>query len=174
MKIVAQSTELVEVRSLCDYPLYFKLMVESGDAKIEPYAGYPDYLPLEEIKAQIRARNTFFIGTDGRGNHACIAIMDDDVRRELFYIRDDEMTELLTLDAVKDLLAISNQDDFAQRLRELVVTNAERRMIGKLAEEAGVDDLAAWKGRLIKKVSNWMPDIFPNFNDGHKPVGCYS
>lgn len=149
METTTKIIEKVEIKNLRDWPLYFKRFTELGECKLDPPKQFPDYLSLEELKAQIRKDNRLFIGVDGRGNHAAIAIVDDDVRRELFHIEKGEVTTLLTLDEVRDLLAISNQDKFAKRLNELVVTDGERRMLPKLAEKAGIDNTAAWKGKLI-------------------------
>lgn len=148
-----QITELVEIQNLCDHPLYFKRLTEIGDCKVEAPGQFPDYLPLGEIKAQIRAGNPLFVGADGRGGHARIAIMENDVRKALFNIGDGEITELLTLEAVKKLLAINDPDEFAKRLNMLVVTSAERSMIGKLAKKADINNMQGWKNKLIDEIS---------------------
>lgn len=165
MEITTRTIERAEIRNLCDYPLYFKRLTENGDCKIEPPGQFPDYLLYEEVKAQVRAGNKMFIGIDGRGGHARIAIMDDGIRRELFNIGENEVTELLTLEAVKKLLKITDPGKFTERLQELVVTSAERGMIGKLAKEAGIDNMQVWKGKLIDEIS--MLDVKKNAKESY-------
>ena len=61
---------------------------------------------------------------------------------------------MLSVDAVRELLAVKRKDEFNKRLTAMVVTPAEKRMIAKLAKEAGGDDVAAWKMDAINAVAD--------------------
>jgi len=151
-KTVKKETNLCEIRNLCAWTLYFKRQLAPGDISLEPPGSYSDYLEIEELQAQIRARNKFFTGEDGRGAHARILIVDDDVRRSVLGEASDDAI-VLTKNAVAELLGINDRDAFSARLGALVVTTAEHKMIFPLAMQCGLDDLAGWKRIFIESVA---------------------
>ena len=52
---------------------------------------------------------------------------------------------LLNLDAVKALLNIRTKAKFNEQLKAMVTTDAEKKMLVELAQQAGSDDVEAWK-----------------------------
>lgn len=114
-------------------------------------------LTIAEIQGQIQTDNSFFVGTDGRGNNAAIEIEDREVRDFLFHLEGNEGDSMIILntDSVKKLLAIDNKAEYERRLNELVVSKSDKKMIIPLALEVGIDDVASYKITLIEKVSGF-------------------
>lgn len=112
-------------------------------------------LTVAEVEGQIQIDNSFFIGRDGRGNNAAIEIEDKEIRDYLFHTEGDEEDDIiiLNLESVRDLLAIENKSEFENRLKELVVSDSDKKMIIPLAIEAGIDDVASYKIAKIEKIS---------------------
>lgn len=85
-------------------------------------------LTLEEVIEQISAENVAFIGTDGKGAHACFKICDFELYKTAFDLPDaTEFPVQLTQEAVENLLKINDQKKFKKELEELVVTQSEKR-----------------------------------------------
>jgi hypothetical protein len=150
----------VLLQNLTSWNLYFKRVSGVGDIKIP--AGIKSFgIAFEEIQMQIQIGNTMFTGTDGFGSHARIRIIDDAARAALFGIEGEEASKpsLLTVDSVRELLGVRNREAFAARLEELAVTDAEKRMVGDLAKEAGVANAEAWKVEAIEKASGYTLTI---------------
>ena len=61
---------------------------------------------------------------------------------------------VLTLDAVKDLVATTPKAAFLDKLKKLVVTEGDRRMIISLATEAGIENAEAYKATEIEKLAH--------------------
>ena len=57
------------------------------------------------------------------------------------------------METVVELLAVTPKAKFEAKLKEIVVTEAEKKMIVPLAKEAGVDDVESYKMALIEKHS---------------------
>lgn len=149
-------TDKVAINNLCSWPLYFKRANGVGDVTIPANAKNFMLLDFAEVQTQIQLGNPLFIGVAGnQGDHARLFIVDDDQRKELLGIEGDTAESLvLSVDAVRELLAVKRKDEFNKRLTAMVVTPAEKRMIAKLAKEAGGDDVAAWKMDAINAVAD--------------------
>lgn len=142
----------VAIDSLVSWDLYFNRIDGRGDYKIPAGCRNYNLLTYGEILMQIQANNIMFVGDDGRGSHARIRIVDDEVRNTLFGVPQDEVT-LLTLDEVKSLLSIKTKKTFIEKLNKLVTTSAEMKMIARLAVEAGIANCEAWKVEAIEQKS---------------------
>ena len=148
----------VAINNLAGNPLYFARQREGGTRDIVIPANVKNYsiLSFGEIQAQIAIGNPLFLGEDGFGSHARLQICNESVRKELFNIPEDAPEpELLTLDEVKKLLEVKAQKTFIKKLNELVVTSAERRVLLKLALEAGVENKEAWK---LREIENFLKE----------------
>lgn len=114
-------------------------------------------LTVAEVQGQIQMENTFFVGIDGRGNNAAIEIEDKEMRDYLFHLEGDEGDDMIVLnvESVRNLLAIENKAEYEKRLKELVVTESDKKMIVPLAFEAGIDNVASYKITMIEKMSGF-------------------
>ena len=149
----------IAVDNLTSWDLYFKRFAGVGDVKIPAKAKNFSHISFEELQIQIQLGNPLLVGTDGIGSHARLSICDDTARKALFGLESDEKPFILTLDAVKELLAVTAKAAFNKRLGEIVTTDAEKRMIVDLAKEAGVADAAAWKKEAIETISGYSLTI---------------
>lgn len=123
-----------------------------GDIMIPANARGYAQLDVAEVQMQIQMGNVFFIGKGGKpGDHARLYIVDNEQRKKLLGIEDGAPdVAALTVDAVKELLAIRKKEDFEKRLSEIAATQAEKRMLLDVAKEAGGDEVAAWKMQKIE------------------------
>lgn len=149
------ATNNVLVNNLCGWPLYFKRIAGVGDITIPPNAKKFPLLSFEEVQAQIQVGNVLFTGTNGMGDHARIQIVDDEQRKQLFGIENVEVEapSVLDLDAVKALLAMRSKAKFDERLKSIAQTDAEKRMLVGLAEQAGASDAESWKMDAIRSLA---------------------
>lgn len=145
----------VAIDNLTNWDLYFSRIGGVGDIKVPASVKNFGMIPFEEIQMQIQTGNVMFIGSDGIGSHARLRIVDDEARATLFGMEEDVKVDVLTLDAVKALLAIKAKPAFNKRLGEMVTTDAEKRMIVELAKQAGAADAEAWKVEAIEKLSGY-------------------
>jgi hypothetical protein len=127
--------------------LYFHRATGQGDVMIPANAKNYPLLSRDEVQAQIQLGNKMFTGEDGLGDHARIRIVDDAARRDVFGLDEQQTGEPIVLDeeAVKALLAIKSKAKFNERLRELVSTDAEKRMLVDIAFKVGAEDAETWK-----------------------------
>lgn len=148
-----QLTDKVYIDNLCDWPLYFKRLNGLGDIRVP--AGVRGYAMLDvaEVQMQIQSGNKLFVGEDSvcPGDHARLYITNDEQRKTLLGYEETAADEsvVLNLDSVTELLAAKSKKDFTARLQALVKTDAEKKMVVKLAKEAGGDDVAAYKMEAI-------------------------
>lgn len=153
-----EMTDKVLIDSLCSWPLYFRRSNGMGDVRIPANVKGFAVLDFAEVQAQIQLGNVFFIG-DGTGNigdHARLFICDEKQRKALLGYEDDGMADatVLNVETVKELLAIRGKEAFQKRLEALVTTSAEKRMVVRLAKEAGGDEVAAWKMEAINAIAD--------------------
>lgn len=149
------STNNVLVNNLCGWPLYFNRATGQGSVEIPANAtGFP-LLSYDEVLAQIQLGNRMFIGTDGMGNHARIQIVDEAQRKALFGLEEVETASpvVVSLETVKELLAIRGKQKFYDRLETMVKTDAEKKMLVELAYKAGAEDYEAWKLDALRKIA---------------------
>lgn len=144
-------SDRVSIDNLCDWVISFE-SYENGRG-IDIPDGVKNYknLTVSEVDAQVKTGNIGFVGTDGFGSHAPFKINDPVIREYVFGEPVDPVQ--LTEDAVKELLAIQNKQKFYDALNSLVVTKAEKRMIVRLVERVGMDDVPAYQIAAIEKIS---------------------
>lgn len=146
----------VAITNLRSWALHFRAQEAARDIQVPAGAKAWKRLTVAEVDSQVKAGNTFFCGTDGLGSNAAIKIDDDVVRRYVFALdsSDDMPQTVLTLDAVKDLVATTPKAAFLDKLKKLVVTEGDRRMIIALATEAGIENAEAYKATEIEKLAH--------------------
>lgn len=147
-------TDRVSIDNLVNWDLYFIGIESPRDITIPASVKNYKQLTVAEVDSQIKAGNGFFSGIDSQGNNAYIKINDVNVRNYIFGTEvegEDATPQLLTLDAVKELLAVTPRANFEEELKKLVVTEAEKKMIVPLAKEAGIDEVEQYKAVTIEK-----------------------
>ena len=147
----------VPIENLNDWTLYFRGIESPQDIAIPPKVKNWKRLTVAEIDAQVKSGNVYFCGTDGIGTNASIKILDDNVRKYVFSLGDESTNkqQVLDVETVKALLAINNKEEFTERLKSLIVTDAEKRMIGVWLKEIGIDDIETYKINAIKRISGY-------------------
>lgn len=151
-------TDRVSIDNLVNWNLDFVGSESQRDITIPASVKNYKQLTVAEVDGQIKLGNGFFCGADGFGNNAYIKINDKNVIAFLFGT--DEESEqvdnvLLTLANVKELLAVTPKATFEKELKKLVVTEAEKKMIIPLAQEAGVEEAESYKLNAIEKISGF-------------------
>lgn len=144
-------SERVSIDNLSDWDVSFVSEDTGKDILIAGNVKNFKKLTLAEVDNQVKVGNIAFCGTDDLGSHAIFRINDPLVREYVF--GEDVNPIQLTQDAIKSLLEISDKRKFNDVLSELVVTNSEKRMIVRMCEKIGVDDVASFKIAAIEKIS---------------------
>ena len=144
-------SDRVSIDNLCDWDIGFTSYETNRDIVIS--GGVKNYrnLTVAEIDAQVKNGNIAFCGENGFGDHASIRINDPLVREYVFQEPIDPVQ--LTEDAVRNLLSIQDKRKFNQMLSELVVKRHEKRMIVRLVDKIGKDDIPSYQIVAIEKIS---------------------
>lgn len=144
-------SERVAIDNLCDWDVSFVSEETGKDILIA--GGVRDFkrLTVAEVDAQVKTGNVAFCGIDDLGSHAMFRIVDPIIREYVF--GEDISPVQLTEDAVKELLDTPDRKSFEKLLSDLVVTNSEKRMIVRLCEKIGVDNVPSFKLAAIEKIS---------------------
>lgn len=145
----------VLVNNLCAWPLYFRRAMGQGDVRVPAGAKKYPVCSFDEALTQIQLGNTLFVGTDGLGGHARLQIIDDEQRKQLFGIEEENTVAPVVLDAdsVKALLGLKSKAKFNDMLSKLVSTDAEKRMLVELAFEAGAENAETWKVDILRELA---------------------
>ena len=83
-----------------------------------------------------------FTGVDSRGSHATLYIEDKPTRIEVdFDIKEEKITQkVITVDAVKKLFEYKTMKTFEEKLKELVLTRAEKHAIANIVRKEKIND----------------------------------
>lgn len=149
-------SDRVEIDNLCDWNINFAGIDNARDIVIPAAVQKYKNLTVAEVDAQVKTGNFAFVGTDGMGQHAAIRIKDALIREYIFGEEVDPVQ--LTEENVKALLDVQSKAKFNEMLENLVVTKAEKRMILKIAERIGVDDVPSYKLTAIERFSGMKFD----------------
>ena len=152
-----QLTDRVFIENTRNWSVGFRAIESAKDIVIPASARKYAQLNVAEVMAQIQVGNVMFCGTNGIGDNAYLKILDDDVRKYVFSLDENDDHEPIILDekSVKDLLDIKNKEEFKRRLSELVVTEGDKKMIVTVAKKVGIDDVAGYKRTEIEKISGY-------------------
>lgn len=144
-------SDRVSIDNLCDWVISFESYETNRGIDIPDGVKNYKNLTVAEVDSQVKTGNIGFVGTDGFGSHAPFRINDPVIREYVFGEPVDPIQ--LTEDAVRELLAIQNKQKFYKALESLVVTKAEKRMIVRLVERVGMDDVPSYQIAAIEKIS---------------------
>lgn len=146
----------VTIRNLAGWMVGFACLTTIGDVSI--VANGTQRVSRNELLAQVQNNNRLLAGLDGMGGHATIYIDDAATRVELGFDSEDGSVKqnILTDDAVKELFAIKNQEEFERKYDEVIKTRAEKYAIIKIIQRLGLNDFS--KIRFIEKKTGYtMP-----------------
>lgn len=104
-------------------------------------------LDVQEVKAQIRARNTAFVGSDGKGSHASFRICDPDMREYL--LGSSKETFHLTEDKVDEVFSKKTKATFKSTLDELITSDSEAIIFKRRFEELDLTNEPKWKENMV-------------------------
>lgn len=130
----------VTVRSIAPWTTGFQRVETIGDVTIP--ANGSVRLSRSEIIAQVQNGNVLFTGVDSRGSHATLYIEDEPTRIEVdFDIKEEKITQkVITVDAVKKLFEYKTMKTFEKKLKELVLTRAEKHAIANIVRKEKIND----------------------------------
>lgn len=144
-------SDRVSIDNLCDWEIGFVSAETGKDITIAPGIKNFKGLTVAEVDSQVKLGNGAFCGVDNLGSHAAIRINDPIIREYVFQEETDPLQ--LTEETVRDLLSIQNKQKFNERLSELVVRRSEKRMIVRLVDRIGKDDVPSYQIAAIEKIS---------------------
>lgn len=129
----------ITLRNIAGWNVGFNRIESDGDVTIPPEGTIR--ITRSEFIAQVQNGNRLLIGTDMRGSHATIYTDDIPTRMEVdFDIPEEKITQnVLTRDAVKKLFEYKTIKIFEEKLRELVVTRAEKYAIIQIIKKEKLD-----------------------------------
>ena len=130
----------VTLKNIAGWTVGFKRIEGDGDVTIPPEG--TTRLSRSEIIAQVQNGNRLLTGTDSRGSHATVYTDDVATRVELdFDIPDENITQqVLTSDAVKKLFEYKTMKSFEDKLRQMVITRAEKYAILQIIKKEKFND----------------------------------
>lgn len=130
----------VTVRSIAPWTTGFQRVETIGDVTIP--ANGSVRLSRSEIIAQVQNGNVLFTGVDSRGSHATLYIEDEPTRIEVdFDIKEEKITQkVITVDAVKKLFEYKTMKTFEEKLKELILTRAEKHAIANIIRKEKIND----------------------------------
>ena len=159
-------SDFIEIENLAAWELVIQPILDpNGRAYFIPardkhYFG----MTLNEVKAQIIRRNTYFVGNDSQHNHALLKIVDPEIRKELLSIENEQV--LLTDDTIKKLFNCKTKESYMKMLDEMIVTKSEAQIMRFRWEEFDFEDMPQWKETLLtKKLAEFIPPMTPDFRN---------
>jgi hypothetical protein len=147
-------TDRVALENLNTWALHFRGIESQRDIVVPPAVKNWKQLTLAEVEAQVKAGNSFFCGRDGTGSNAAIKILNDEVRKYVFALEGEKIPkqQVLDLESIKQLFAVTPKAAFEKKLKEIVVTDSEKRRLVMLAKSAGIDNAETYK---LKAIENY-------------------
>lgn len=143
----------------CPWQVSFAQITRPGDITAEPNARVTR-ISIEEIYEQVQAGNTGFTGTDGYGHHAAFQIQDLAQYNYIFGTDAEKLPEYLNEEALKNLVEISNKDQFYAELDRVIVTNSDKRYTAYIVDNSPyLADCPAWMIRAIERKTGARFDV---------------
>lgn len=130
-----QTNSRVRLINLAPWPVYFPRINTLGDVSIQQNGSY--MIDREELLAQCYNNNRLIMGTDGRGAHATVIIMDEAVKAE-FDIPENQ--EVLTDEVLDKLFAYKRQADFEKAITAKIVRDYEAHRVISYISRKKVND----------------------------------
>ena len=139
----------VTVRSIAGWTTGFRRIESDGDVTIPPEG--TARLTRSEIISQAQNGNRLLTGIDDRGSHATMYIEDETNRIEVdFESKEEKITQqVLTIDLVRKLFAYKTLKTFQDKLKEFVITRAEKYAIIQMIKKERINDFE--KIRIVEK-----------------------
>ena len=130
----------VTVRSIAGWPTGFRRIETHGDVTI-PQEGTVR-LPRSEIISQIQNGNRLFTGIDSRGSHATLYVEDKATRLEVEFDSEAEKRtqSIISTDIVQKLFSYKTIKTFEEKLKEIVVTRAEKYALTQIIKKLKLND----------------------------------
>lgn len=130
----------VTVRSIAGWPTGFRRIETQGDVTI-PQEGTVR-LPRSEIISQIQNGNRLFTGIDNRGSHATLYVEDKATRLEVEFDSEAEKRtqSIISTDIVQKLFSYKTIKTFEEKLKEIVVTRAEKYALTQIIKKLKLND----------------------------------
>ena len=159
---MAETTEIQElnldqkvtIRSIAGWTTGFARKYDGiGDVTIPP--GGSARLTRNEIIAQVQSGNKLLAGIDGRGSHATLIIEDEPTRIEVEFDSEDGKVKqnVYSEEKVKAMFALKNQKNFESKIRDSIVTRAEKYAIISTTKKLGLNDYG--KIRFIEEYTGY-------------------
>lgn len=147
----------VEVRNNAPYYVGFaKIYEQVGEVSIAPRS--TTYMYKGEIVAQCSSNNVLFTGVNGKGDHAEIFIADDAVRAEALGLKlETATTKVFDIKAAKDIFDTKNLNSFKKKIRDNVITDADKTNAVDFAKKLKLDShskieyIEEWTGLKVEK-----------------------
>ena len=146
--------EKVTVRNIAGWNVGFARLSDMRGDVVVPAEGVVR-LTRNEIIMQTQNGNRLFTGIDSRGSHATLYIEDKATRVEVEFESEDgdQVQDILTVDKVKGLFALKSEKSFNEKLREAIVTRAEKYALIKMVRKLKLNDFS--KIRAIEKYTGY-------------------
>ena len=143
----------VTVRSIAPWTTGFQRIESNGDVTIPPEG--TTRIARSEIISQVQNGNRLFCGTDNRGSHATLYIDDDATRVEVeFDSPEEKRTQVvITPEIVQNLFNYKTMKTFEEKLKEYVVTRAEKCAILQIIKKEKLNDFE--KIRMIENYTGY-------------------
>lgn len=130
----------VKVHSIANWDTSFRRTNGIGAVSFSPDATM--LVERFEIANQVQNGNVAFVGIDGRGSHATWYIEDKRTREEFGFEEEGRKQLVLTEDDVRELFNIKNFNAFELRVKELIVSRAEKSAILRMVKKLELNDYA--------------------------------
>lgn len=130
----------ITVRSIAGWPTGFKRIETTGDVTIPKQGSVR--LTRSEVIAQVQSGNKLFTGTDDRGSHATLYIDDESTRLEVEFDSKEEkrVQQVLNDEVVQKLFSYKTLKTFEERMKEAIVTRAEKYAIVQMISKLKLND----------------------------------
>ena len=130
----------ITVRSIAGWPTGFKRIETTGDVTIPKQGSVR--LTRSEVIAQVQSGNKLFTGTDDRGSHATLYIDDEPTRLEVEFDSKEEkrVQQVLNDEVVQKLFSYKTLKTFEERMKEAIVTRAEKYAIIQMISKLKLND----------------------------------
>ena len=130
----------ITVRSIAGWPTGFKRIETTGDVTIQKQGNIR--LTRREVIAQVQSGNKLFTGTDDRGSHATLYIDDEPTRLEVEFDSKEEkrVQQVLNDEVVQKLFSYKTLKTFEERMKEAIVTRAEKYAIVQMISKLKLND----------------------------------
>lgn len=102
---------------------------------------------VQEVKAQIRARNVAFVGKDGKGSHACFRICDPDMRK--YFFGSDAETFHISKEKIDEVFSKKTKASVKSAIDALITNHSEARIFKMRFEELDLSNEPQWKVDMV-------------------------